>query len=208
MMEGWGTGHMKQKIVRIILLISLVILLVLINTPFADRKETKVFTLPGQPRPIAEMPVAITSAGQSTDTYIIRDITNQLMIRSYFMPQARDSELKDIKTMVFVVGYSSLGIKLQGLSYEEEKLRIKGLLEKAVECDMTVLTVLIGGEQAYDNKTEELLRLVGGHTDYFIGLKDSDYENTLAELAKDGDIPLTLANEVNDISGPFASAFR
>jgi hypothetical protein len=199
---------MKQKIIRTILLATLIMLLILTNMPFAERSETKTFTLPGLPRPIANAPVVITSAGQSTDTYIIRDIANQLMIRSFFMPQAREVDLKDIKTVVFVVGYSSLGAKLQGISYEEEKMRIDNLLQNAKDNELKILTIVIGREQLHDNKTEELLRLIGKHTDYFIGMRESSRASILTELAKDGDIPLTLVNKVNDISEPFASAFR
>jgi hypothetical protein len=199
---------MKQKFIRAILMAALVILLILTNMPFNNRSEAKIFTLPGLPRPIANSPVIITSAGQSTDTYIIRDIANQLMIRSFFMPQARDVDLKDIKTIVFVVGYSSLGAKLQDISYKEEKMRIEKLLQKAKDDKLTVLTVVIGSEQLQDNKTEELLRLIGKQTDYLIGMKKSSRASILTELATDGDIPLTLVNKINDISEPFASAFR
>ena len=199
---------MKQKIFRAVLLAILAFLLVLINMPLAERSETKIFTLPGLPRPIAKAPVVITTAGQSTDTYIIHDISNQLMIRSFFMPQAGDVDLEDIKTIVFAVGYSSLGTKYQDISYEEEKKRIEKLLKKAKDNKLTVLTVVLGGEQPQDNKNEEILRIIGTRTDYIIGLRGSSNEGILTELAEDGNIPLTLVSGVNDISEPFASAFR
>jgi hypothetical protein len=187
---------------------TLIFLIFLTNMHFKVKNETKIFTLPSLPRPIAQIPVAITSAGQNTDTYIVNDISNQLMIRSYFMPQARDVDLKDINTIVFVVGYSSLGSKLQNISYEEEKTRIEKLLEKAGDNEFTVITVVIGGDKLHENKTEELLRLIVNKSDYMIGLRKSTNERILTELAKDKDIPLTLVNGVNDISEPFASAFR
>lgn len=199
---------MKQKILRAVLLSTLIILLILANMPFAGRNESKIFMLPSLPRPIAKAPVVITSAGQSTDTYILRDISNQLMIGSFFMPQVKAVDLKDVQTIVFVVGYSSLGMKLQNISYEEEKKRIEKLVELAKESELTVMTIVIGGEQQHDNKTEELLRILGKNTDYLIGLRGSNYEDVLLELAKEGDIPLTLVSGVNYISEPFASAFR
>ncbi|MDD4835321.1 MAG: DUF6305 family protein [Lutispora sp.] len=198
---------MKQRIIRITLLISLFVLLIFVNMPLMDKNKTKTYTLPSLPRPIAEEPVIITSAGQSTDTYIIRDVSNQLMIRSFFMPQARSADLKEAKTIVLVVGYSSLGTKLQSKSYEEEKMRIEKLIEKAKENNSTILTVVMGGEQSHNN-TEELLRLIGTQSDYMIGLRESSNESILTELAKERDIPLTLVSGVNDISEPFASAFR
>lgn len=199
---------MKYRILRTALLVALIILIILTSMPFKGNSAAKIFTLPALPQPIAKTPIVITSAGQNTDTYIIRDIANQLMIRSFFMPQAREVDLNDINTLVFVVGYSSLGTKLQNISYEEEKVRIIKLLEKAEDNKLKIMTVAIGGEYTHDNKTEELLKLVGAKTDYFIGIRESSNEGILTELAKERDIPLTLVGEVKDISGPFASAFR
>lgn len=199
---------MKYRILRTALLAALIILLILSCMPFKDSSYEKIFTLPALPQPIAKAPIVITSAGQSTDTYIICDIANQLMIRSFFMPQARDVDLKDINTLVFVVGYSSLGTKLQNISYEDEKMRIEKLLKKAKDSRMKIVTVAMGGEYTQNDKTEELLKLVGAQTDYFIGIRESSNEGILTELAADNDIPLTLVGEVKDISYPFASAFR
>lgn len=199
---------MRRIFLRIILLATLLAIIILINIPFTDRSQEKIFTIPGLPKPIAKQPIVITSAGQSTDTYIIRDISNQLMLRSYFMPQAKETDLRDVSTVVFVVGYSSLGVKLQNITYEEEKLRIKKLLSKAEEDGLTVITVLVGGERAQDKKTEELIELIGSNADYLLAIKDSYHLKTLTKLAKEKDIPLTLVNEAAALSGPFASAFR
>jgi hypothetical protein len=199
---------MKKNIFRAAAMATLAILCILMNIPFSERSNTKIFTLPGLPRPIAKAPVVITSAGQSTDTYIIHDISNQLMIRSFFMPQAEDIDIKDIKTIVFSVDYSSLGTKYKDISYDEEKKRINKLIKKAKDKELTVLTIVLGGKQPHEKKTEELLRLIGNQTDYFIGLRGSGNEEILTELAENRDIPLTLVDGVNDISEPYASAFR
>lgn len=199
---------MKLRIFRFSLLAALIILIIAAIVPMRENTNAKTFTLPVLPRPIAKTPVAIISAGQNTDTYIVRDIANQLMIRSFFMPQARDIDIEEMNSLVFVVGYSSLGEKLQNISREEEKDRIGILLQKADEKKLTVITIALGGEYNYEEKTDELLELIGEHTDYLIGIKGSINEGTLAKIAKAREIPLTLAGDVKEISGPFASAFR
>ena len=199
---------MNNKVFRAILIAALSITFIIINVPFIKRNDTKAFTLPSLPRPIAKAPIAITSAGQSTDIYIIHDIANQLMIRNLFVPQAVDVDFIDIKTIVFVVGYSSLESKYYKISYEEEKSRIENLLKEAKDNNLTVITIILGEKYLYNKTTLELLKLVGTQADYIIGLKGSSNENILTELAKKGEIPLTLVGEVKDISGPFASAFR
>jgi hypothetical protein len=199
---------MKYRFFRISLLAALILLIIAAIVPMRENTDAMAFTLPVLPRPIAKTPVAIISAGQNTDTYIIRDIANQLMIRSFFMPQARDIDIEDMNSLVFVVGYSSLGEKLQEISHEEEKDRIVKLLQKADEKKLVVLTVALGEEYNHDEKTKELLKLIGEHTDYLIGIKGSINEGTLVNIAKEREIPLTLAGDVKEISGPFASAFR
>ncbi|MBP7073202.1 MAG: hypothetical protein KBB40_06855 [Clostridia bacterium] len=199
---------MKRNTFRVVLIIILALLLVLVNMPFTKKAESMAFTLPGLPRPIAKVPVVITSAGQSTDTYLINDISNQLMIRSFFMPQAEAEDIEDMNSIVFAVGYSSLGLKLQGISYDDEKTRIEKLIDMAKDKKLTIITVVLGGEQPIDNRNEEIIRLVGAKADYIIGLKGSSNEELLAELAENDNIPLTLVRKVKDISEPFASAFR
>jgi len=199
---------MKRNTFRVVLIIILALLLVLVNMPFTKKAESMAFTLPGLPRPIAKVPVVITSAGQSTDTYLINDISNQLMIRSFFMPQAEAEDIEDMNSIVFAVGYSSLGLKLQGISYDDEKTRIEKLIDMAKDKKLTIITVVLGGEQPIDNRNEEIIRLVGAKADYIIGMKGSSNEELLAELAENDNIPLTLVRKVKDISEPFASAFR
>lgn len=199
---------MKMRSFIGIILIILVVLFIMNGTIFKKKRETNVPLLPSLPRPIANEYVLITSAGQSTDAYIINDIANKLMIHNYFMPQAKETDLEGVNTLVFVVGYSSLGGKLHNISYEDEKKRIKELLKKAEKENLVVITVYIGGKQRRGKMTDELLMLISPETDYLIGTKEANSDSFLSELAKSSRIPLTLIKGVNDISEPFASAFR
>ncbi|MGE5633510.1 MAG: DUF6305 family protein [Caulobacteraceae bacterium] len=199
---------MKSKLFRAAIIVIILLSSFYISIRIGHQEEASVFTLPSLPRPIAKEAVLITSAGQSTDSYIVKDIANQMMIRNYFMPQAKETDLEDISTIVFVIGYSPLGEQLHEMSYEDEKNRIKRLLEKAESKNITILAVYIGGEQRRGKNTDELLKLVCPHSDYLISLKNSNHDNLLSNLAKSNNIPLTLVKEVNDIAGPFASAFR
>ncbi|OGO79054.1 MAG: hypothetical protein A2Y23_14555 [Clostridiales bacterium GWB2_37_7] len=199
---------MKVKPIKAAILIAIFILLIINDTSFVKKKETNILLLPSLPKPIAKEYVLITSAGQNTDVYIINDIANKLMIHNYFMPQAEESDLDAVSTIVFVVGYSELGEKLHGTSYENEKRRISELLTKARQENLSVITIFIGGKQQRGKQAEGLLRLVSLDTDYLIGTKEANSDGFLSELARNNKIPLTLINGVSDLSEPFASAFR
>lgn len=199
---------MKLKAFTLLILAAILVVLGIYKFNFNKRNEVNVLLLPSLPMPIAKEYVLITSAGQSTDSYILNDISNKLMIHSYFMPQANTTDLDGINSIVFVVGYSSLGEKLSGISYENEKSRITELLKKASEKKLAVISVYIGGKERRDIKSDELLNLIVPKSNYLIGTKDADYDGFLSILAKKSSIPLTLTNGVNNLSEPFASAYR
>jgi hypothetical protein len=199
---------MKIKSFALIMLIALLIFFIVSGTILEKKRETNILLIPSLPRPIAKEYALITSAGQSTDAYIIGDVANKLMIHNYFMPEANERDLEGVNTLVFVVGYSSLGKRLHDISYEEEKKRIIELLKKSEEKNLVVITVYIGGKERCDKNTEELLRLICPKTDYLIGTKEANSAYFLSDLTKGSRIPLTLIDGVNGISEPFASAFR
>lgn len=136
---------MDKKAIIIVMLIAILVVFVKNFNPFQRKEDMNILLLPSLPRPIAREYALITSAGQSTDAYIVSDIANQLLIHNYFMPQAEAKDLGGINTIVLVVGHSPLGKKLHGIDAEGEKRRIKELLDKSKEEKLVVITVYIGG---------------------------------------------------------------
>jgi hypothetical protein len=199
---------MNRKAFIFLPITILLVFFVLQYLGFQNKKEMNVLLIPSLPKPIAKEYALITSAGQSTEAYIIYDIANKLMIHNYFMPQAKDTDLEGISTIVIAAGYSPLGEKISNLNYEDEKTRLTELLKKAKEKNLVVITIYISGRERRDKNTENLLRLVSPSTNYLIGTKDANDDGFLSALAKDSKIPLTLVRGVNDIPEPFVSAFR
>ncbi|SHJ11420.1 DUF6305 family protein [Lutispora thermophila] len=199
---------MKKNVWRIMLIIVFLFSYLIINTKVLESNNKNVFSIPGLPRPIGKEPVIITSAGQSTNTYIIKDISNRLMLRSYFLPQAKSNDLKEAKTIVFSIDYSPLSLKLQGKKYEEEKERIKELVDKADHIDMKIVSIVFGGKKQNKKENIELLDIVLPKSDYIIGVKESYCESYIIQIAKDNDIQITLVDGVKAIYEPFASIFR
>lgn len=198
---------MKKNVLQFIgfIFILLISASVFNNFKLSLKDDTNV--LPSLPRPIAKDKVLITSAGQSTDTYIIKDIANKLMIHNFFMPQAKYTDLEDINTVVFVVGYSSIGENLHGLSYNQEIKRIENLIKALRMKKITIITVFIGDRQGRTLETSELLYLTCKYSDYVIGTQSNNNEYFL-DLAKLYNFKLTLVEDITGLSEPFASAFR
>ncbi|MFZ5352115.1 MAG: DUF6305 family protein [Bacillota bacterium] len=199
---------MKLNMLSLALILLTVVLVISMNISGSNNEEVDILLLPSLPRPIASENVIITSAGQCTDAYIIRDIANQLMIHNYFMPQAEAEDLESINTIVIVIGYSPLGSKLQASDYRDEKSRIDNLIKRAVQDEISIIAVYAGGKERRGDKTDELIKSVCPRADYIISTRESDHDNLLTVLAKENNIPVTLVKGVSEISVPFASAFR
>ncbi len=158
------------------------------------------------PRPIASEPVLITSAGQSTDSYVVKDIANRLKLDNYFIPLASNSQLKDMEAMILVVGYSQVGMGFNELTFEDEFLRVEDLLEKAEEKGLSVISLYLRGSQLFDNENQRLLELAAKYSDYVIMVNESlDRESVDAWI---GDSQLTVVGNLDELSEPIVSAFR
>ncbi len=196
------------RIRNLLILPVLAILLYLVSTNSPLIRNVNAHVIPTLPRPIAKETILVTSAGQSTDTYIIKDISNKLMIHNFFMPQAENEDLENINTIVFVIGYSPLSEKVNQLSLETELIRIESLLNYASMNDVTVISVFIGGKQRRASETDEMLGNIIPKSHYVISTFEGDFDHFISELARQNDIPLTLVENITDVSEPFASAFR
>jgi hypothetical protein len=174
----------------------------------AQQYEHDLQNMPSLPKPIAKEMVLITSAGQSTDTYIVKDIANKLMIHNYFMPQSDTLEYDEINSVVFVIGYSEISEMLFDTNYDHELSRIKKLVSDSEKMNLKVISIFIGGQHRKDDQTKALLEYLGTNSDYIIATADGDRDQSLYQIAKTYKIPITIVNKLEDISEPFASAFR
>lgn len=174
---------MKSNILKFIVFICMLIILAVLASTSKVQVNDDIYALPSLPRPIAKDKVLITSAGQSTDTYIVKDIANKLMIHNFFMPRAKDVDLEGINTVVFVVGYSAIGENLHDLTYKEEK-RIEGLIQKLKYKDITIITMFIGDREGKNKETDEFLDLTCKYANYVIGTKNNNNKSLVEPCKK------------------------
>lgn len=199
---------MNKTLNHILLPIAVLLMLIGLAIISKQQNDLEIQNMPSLPKPIAEEMTLITSAGQSTDTYIVKDIANKLMIHNYFMPQASTVELDDIKSIVIVIGYSEISEMLFGINFESEMRRIQDLIDEADQKDLRIISVFIGGDHRKDDRTIRFLNYIGENSDYIIMTSDGDRDQKLYKTARENKIPITIVKKLEDISEPFASAFR
>ncbi|SKC56171.1 DUF6305 family protein [Maledivibacter halophilus] len=201
---------MKRKIIikRIALIfLGTIITLTILNwfksSSYKEHK-TNIYL----PNPIADEKILITSAGQSTDTYIIKDIANELMLHNYFMPKAERVDLELVRSVVIVVGYSRIGEVINDTSYKDEIHRIERFIDSVEKLDMPIVMVYIGGKARRNSKTDYLLEIVGEASSFIISTHDGDYDEFISSISSKNNTPLSLVKDIQEIKAPFASLYR
>ena len=195
----------KKLYIYSIISILLIICLGILFPVDRNNEETAFRALP---RPIGNEPLMITSAGQSTDIYVVKDIANKLMIDNYFMPLARPEQINDVKSVVIVIGYSEVGIRLNDMNFEEEINRVAALVKDVKDKNISLVTIYLRGSGMLSSENKELLNLVIDYTDYLIVTEENGDNTYFDQLAARAGIPITIVDDVNEVSEPFVSVFR
>lgn len=157
-------------------------------------------------QPIGSEKILITSAGQSIDTYIIKDVANELLLENVFIPSAEASDLEGVNSVVIVVSHSDIGEVLHNIDHEKEYARVEELIASAQENDLPIIGVYIGGKMRSNKKTKQLIDLVFTSSTYNLVAGEAD--NITSKLSSEEDIPMIYVNNIEQIKGPFSSLFR
>lgn len=193
----------ERSITLIVFIVTLFVLLFKMPNDLSD-----VSTIPSLPQPIAEETVLITSAGQSADTYIVKDLANDLLIHNYFMPLATHNDLSKTNSVIIVFGYSDVSASYQNLTVAAELDRLKMLILGAKKEQKPIVGIFIGDKQRRDFKTDQLLTALVSDLDYLIATESGNFDGFLYNLAEEHRVPISVIDEVYNLSEPLVSVFR
>lgn len=152
--------------------------------------------------------VLITSAGQSTDTYILQDIANELRLHNLFMPQATSVDGENTHSLIIVAGYSKVGLNLHNKTFLEEEQRVASLIEEAQVSKVPIITIYLGGKERRSSETDYLIQSLIPKSNYVITTYSGDHDKLLSTLAKEYNVPISIMNKTLDMTEPLASVFR
>ncbi len=146
--------------------------------------ETETLT-----EPIAEAPVALTSAGQSADVKMIESLIKKTDME-YIIDNVMTADIiGDAKTLILAIGGSSKGLGAAGINAEEELDRITTLIAKAKESNMTVIGMHVGGEGRRGELSDKFVDATVPSLDYFVYVESGNKDNLLSDLAIENGVP-------------------
>ena len=171
-------------------------------------KEDKELLFSSLPRPIAEEMLLITSAGQNTDSYIIKDIADKQRIHHYFIPQAEEIQRDNVSSVAVVVGYSDISLDLKDRDIMDEFGRVDSLIEDVEEMGLPLISIVVNEQTLSDRESRQLFLRVIPHSDYVIIMGSRLENDEYIKIAEEHEIPITVVEGVRGLNEAFVSAFR
>jgi hypothetical protein len=160
-----------------------------------------------QQPPKAAAPVLVTSLGQSLDAFQVQLAVRRAGIAYKYDVRAEADQLADAKTLFLAVGASLKGFGEAGITIKEELARAGQLLDAAKSRGIFVVVLHVGGEERRDALSNQLIELTAPRAQHLIVRNDSDADGMFAGIAKKGNIPLVVIDNVINLKQPLQDLF-
>jgi len=167
-----------------------------------------VLVINAQEIPKAELPLLITSAGQSPDLYQIAVLCKRTKIEGTSRTSATVEDMENIKTIIFAMGGSTKGLGAAGIDEDQELARIESLLDKAEKEEILIIGIHIGGVGRRGALSMKFIEPVSRRSDYLVVTKEGNKDGYFTDLGKELKIPLTVVEQPMDVGKILIELFQ
>ncbi len=179
--------------------------------------------LEAQDAPVsAELPVLLTSCGQSPGPIRIQFFLNRLDIEHEFLDMATPEDLQakqaagvPVKTLIIVTGASLKGMGAAGVSMREELIRTEALIAEAQAQGITIIGAHVEGmarrsqgAAAGDNSDEQSIDAVMPFSNLMIIRQDGDEDRRFSIISENAGIPIMLFEKNMEMGNLLSSVFN
>ncbi len=169
----------------------------------------------------AELPVLVTSVGQSPGPVYFRVFMNRLGYDFVFNSLATVEDMAAghetagaFKSIIIVTGASGKGMGAAGISIEDELSRAERLIAQAKSLGMTIIGAHIEGMERRaqgaapgDNTDELSIDAVCPNADMLLVMEEGNEDGRFSDIATDVGIPIILFEKLTNLSDVLPTIF-
>jgi hypothetical protein len=155
----------------------------------------------------AQMPLAITSCGQSSDASTVSLLSRRMGLEHLFENALRPERLSEIKTLVVVIDASMKGLSEAGTNETRESARVSTLLARARQLNVKVIAVHLGGESRRGAVPDRFINLVVSQADYLIVAEAGNRDGLFTKVSKAREVPLVIVSQSVEVSRELMTLF-
>ncbi len=127
---------------------------------------------------------------------------DRLKIEYISNPAAVAADLKEIKTLLVVPGYSSKGLGSAGVSRADELTRVAGVLAAAKDAGIPVLALHLGGKARRGVQSDDFNRMVVEAAELLIVVEQGNEDGFFTDLCKAKEIPMKAVKSMAETMQP------
>lgn len=165
-------------------------------------------TAPAQEKAGFAPPILISSAGQSADVTLAGSLCKKANLEARALPSATPADLKGVKTLMLVPGFSSKGLGAAGTSRDDEMERVKKVIAAAREMHIPILVVHIGGTARRGAQSDDFNKLTAESARRLIVVKQGNEDGFFSKIAAERRIPLDVVDKIAGVLTPLTAAFK
>ena len=154
-----------------------------------------------------EQPILITSAGQSADVQIGGVLAKRAGLIATLSKNATHQELAGKKTLVLVIGVSMKGLGAAGLDLDQEKSRVRGLIEEAQRKRIPLLCFHLGGEARRGELSDQMIEACLPHAQMVIVVKSGNKDGLFTQICAQKNIPILEVDRTADVQKSLGDIF-
>ena len=137
-----------------------------------------------------QLPVVLTSVGQSADVDIVATHCKKIKLDVYQNNTISASELTEkYKTIILAVGGSNKGLGAAGIDADQELARTDALIAKAKELGITVIAMHVGGADRRGTLSDSFIRPAFAAADIAIIVESGDTDNLMHDILAGNNTP-------------------
>jgi len=165
----------------------------------------------------AEVPILLTSCGQSPGVGMISVILRKVGVAYDLAPLAAPADLKvkPYKTLIIVMGASLKGMGAAGIAIEDELKRASTLIDEARKLKIKIIGAHVEGmkrraqgAEAGDTTDEQTIDTVAVKSDILLVWKDGNGDGRFTAIATAKNLPLIEFEKQLDMVKEFEKIFK
>lgn len=157
--------------------------------------------------PSANLPLVITSCGQSSDANIVSLLAKRIGLEHTYEGLIKADAIKNFKTLILVIGGSGKGLGAAGVDIPYEIERCNKLIEKAREEKMYIIGMHIGGEDRRGPNSANFIPFAA-KVDYLIVKESGNKDGYFTQISTENKIPLYIIIESIDVQALLKKIFN
>lgn len=157
--------------------------------------------------PQAELPVILTSSGQSPDALMIKLLADQLQLENVYDSVLEPEQLEGFKTLIVGIGGSVKGLGEAGIDTNDEIARVNRVIAEAKNQNMLVVAMHTGGHPRRGDLADPFIHSTAPQADFLLVRNDGNRDNLFTDIASEHNIPIVYIEQTMEVREILAEMF-